>query len=86
MTLHTVLIGGETPPPLRTLHRIRQDSLGLDYRRGEHIQCVLAGRGYGTFVRMVHDISMRATIAGAENDFVVVGEFSRQGSKREREF
>ncbi len=86
MALHTLLIGGKTLRPLRTLRCIRQNRLGLYYRRGESIQCALASRGYGTFVRMLQDIRMRATIAGAENDFLVFGEFSGKRRERKREF
>ena len=86
MALHTLLIVGKTLRPLRTLRCIRQNRLGLYHRRGESIQRALAGRGYGTFVRMLQDIRMRATIAGTENDFLVFGEFSGKRRERKREF
>ena len=78
-------IGCETLLPFGTQSRVIEDGFGLGNRRRESIQGALAGRCDGTFVGMLHSIGVRATVAGAENDFVVAGEFARHGVERMRE-
>ena len=78
-------VGGKTLLPVGTQGRGVEDGLGLGNRRCESIQGALTGRGDRTFVGVLHGIGMRATVAGAENDFVVAGEFARHGIERMRE-
>lgn len=75
----------ETLLPAGTQSGVIEDGFGLGNRRCESIQGALAGRGNGTFVGVLHYISMGLPIAGAENDFVVAGEFARHGIERMRE-
>lgn len=72
----------ETLLPFGTLRGVIEDGFGLGNRRCESIQGALAGRGNGTFVGVLHYISMGLTIAGAENDFVGACEFARHGIER----
>lgn len=72
----------ETLLPFGTLCGVIEDGFGLGNRRCESIQGALAGRRNGTFVGVLHHISMGLTIAGAENDFVGAGEFARHGIER----
>lgn len=75
-------VGSETLLPFGTQSRVIEDGFGLGNRRCESIQGTLAGRRDGTFVGVLHHISMGLTIAGAENDFVGAGEFARHGIER----
>lgn len=54
--------------PVGTQGGVIEDGFGLGNRRCESIQGALAGRGNGTFVGVLHYISMGLTIAGAENE------------------
>lgn len=72
----------ETLLPASTQSGVIEDGFGLGNRRCESIQGALAGRGNGTFVGVLHYISMGLTIAGAENDFVGACEFARHGIER----
>lgn len=75
-------IGSKTLLPLGTQGGGIENGFGLGNRRCESIQGALAGRRDGTFVGVLHYISMGLTIAGAENDFVGAGEFARHGIER----
>lgn len=72
----------ETLLPAGTQSGVIEDGFGLGNRRRESIQGALAGRRNGTFVGVLHHISMGLPIAGAENDFVGAGEFARHGIER----
>lgn len=75
-------VGSETLLPLGTQGGVIEDGFGLGNRRRESIQGALAGRRNGTFVGVLHHISMGLPVAGAENDFVGAGEFARHGIER----
>lgn len=72
----------ETLLPFGTQSRVIEDGFGLGNRRCESIQGTLAGRGDRSLIRVLYSISVRATVAGAENDFVGAGEFARHGIER----
>lgn len=72
----------ETLLPLGAQGGVIEDGFGLGNRRRESIQGTLAGRGDRTVIGVLHSISVRATVAGAENDFVGACEFARHGIER----
>ena len=78
-------VGGETLLPVRTQSGVVEDVFGLCNRRCESIQCTLAFGGDRPLVGIADGISMGVAVAGAENDFVVAGEFARHGVERMRE-
>lgn len=85
MAFGTGGVGSETLLPAGTQDGVVEYGFGLGNRRCESVQSALAGGCDGTFVGVLHHISMGLTIAGAENDFVGAGEFARHSIERMRE-
>ena len=85
MAFGTGGVGGETLLPVGTQGGVIEYGFGLGNRRCESVQRALAGGSDETVVGVLHDIGVGATVAGAENDFVVAGEFARYGVERMRE-
>ena len=75
----------ETLLPFGTQGGVAEDGLGLGNRRCESIQRALARGSDRTPVGIADGIGMGVAIAGAENDFVVAGEFARHSIERMRE-
>ena len=75
----------ETLLPFGTQGGIIEDGLGLGNRRCESIQGALARGSDRSTVGIADGIGMGVSVAGAENDFVVAGEFARHGIERMRE-
>ena len=72
----------ETLLPFGTQSGVVEDGFGLCNRCCESIQGALAFRSDRSFVWIMDDISMGIAVAGAENDFVVAGEFARHSIER----
>ena len=75
----------ETLLPFGTQGGVVEDGLGLGNRRCESIQGALARGSDRSTVGIADGIGMGVAIAGAENDFVVAGEFARHSIERMRE-